>query len=484
MPTCSPPARLLLPRVTQAGVLSLLTAVLLNASPTVTPAEASSRALPPNFVEAAHLVMAVLNNVCRLDLVAGQHMLACAHHRLEFYHLISFLLGYCLSRWPAPAPVAPSPPAAAAAAGNTPQQTQQQARVPAGGQAGPDRPEQARSPPSPAAAAAAAAAAVVHHPVAQLLNQVLLLLGYFCVMHPSNQAMLTWGRSPSILQRLCSLPDEYSRVPALRTVLMPTMLCVCFGAERTAELVAQHFSMAQLLQYVQQQQQHEGLPGQPQQQQQQQQAAVPDRRERRRHRRAAQQQQQAVAPAQPEQQQQQAPAQEHGLLQQAVPKHAQELLQQISAVCSTDAAAAVQQPSSAADAGCPGSPCSGSGDSSWGVHSLRSHQAVFGLHRRFPLQLLPAAAQQLARAVGATSAQGSTVQAAAAVCAPPGQRANGSSEPMQQQRHAEAAAAPEGQQQQPSDAQSSSHAAAQLQLQLQLTTAPANLVVCEVVACS
>ena len=74
--------------------------------------------------------------------------------------------------------------------------------------------------------------------VAQLLNQVLLLLGYFCVMHPSNQAMLTWGRSPSILQRLCSLPDEYSRVPALRTVLMPTMLCVCFGAERTAELVA------------------------------------------------------------------------------------------------------------------------------------------------------------------------------------------------------------------------------------------------------
>ncbi len=74
--------------ILQAGVLSLLTAVLLNAAPTCTPAEASCKALPPNFVEAAYLVMAVLNNVCCLDLLAAQHMLSCAHNRLEFYHLL------------------------------------------------------------------------------------------------------------------------------------------------------------------------------------------------------------------------------------------------------------------------------------------------------------------------------------------------------------------------------------------------------------
>jgi hypothetical protein len=69
-------------------VLSLLTAVLLNAAPSCTPAEASCRALPPNFVEAANLVMAVLNNVCCLDLLAAQHMLSSTHNRLEFFHLI------------------------------------------------------------------------------------------------------------------------------------------------------------------------------------------------------------------------------------------------------------------------------------------------------------------------------------------------------------------------------------------------------------
>jgi hypothetical protein len=32
--------------------------------------------------------MAVLNNVCCLDLLAAQHMLSSTHNRLEFFHLI------------------------------------------------------------------------------------------------------------------------------------------------------------------------------------------------------------------------------------------------------------------------------------------------------------------------------------------------------------------------------------------------------------
>ncbi|WIA28636.1 hypothetical protein OEZ86_011173 [Tetradesmus obliquus] len=90
-PTVNPNAAAIimdLQATAMAGVLSLLTAVLLNAAPGVTPAEASCRALPPNFVEAANLVMAVLNNVCCLDLLAAQHMLSSTHNRLEFFHLI------------------------------------------------------------------------------------------------------------------------------------------------------------------------------------------------------------------------------------------------------------------------------------------------------------------------------------------------------------------------------------------------------------
>jgi hypothetical protein len=48
-----------------AGLPMLLTAVLLHAAPSCTPAEAVPERLPPNFVESALLVMRVLNNIAR-----------------------------------------------------------------------------------------------------------------------------------------------------------------------------------------------------------------------------------------------------------------------------------------------------------------------------------------------------------------------------------------------------------------------------------
>ena len=48
-----------------AGLPSLLTAVLLRAAPSCTPAEARPEKLPPNFVEACYMVMRVLNNIAR-----------------------------------------------------------------------------------------------------------------------------------------------------------------------------------------------------------------------------------------------------------------------------------------------------------------------------------------------------------------------------------------------------------------------------------
>jgi len=295
----------------QAGVLSLLTAVLLNAAPSCTPAEASSKALPPNFVEAAHLVMSVLNNVCCLDLQAAQHMLSCTHNRLEFFHLISFLLSYCSSRWPAPAP---GPVAANAARPAHWEKTQQEQTAmvalsisdgdslhhckqpglhPQGASAGHvanhpclasevlnsatlrkcdaaassnsaelvDTDSSSRAQSSTEQQPRARNAALMHHPIAELLNQVMLLVGYFCVLHPSNQAMLQWGRSPSILQRLCSLPEQYLTVPELRAVAMPTLLAVCFQGDRACDIVAQHFSLQSLLLYLQQESQLVESPG-------------------------------------------------------------------------------------------------------------------------------------------------------------------------------------------------------------------------------
>ncbi|GIL79904.1 hypothetical protein Vretifemale_9140, partial [Volvox reticuliferus] len=78
-----------------AGLPSLLTAVLLRAAPSCTPAEARPERLPPNFVEAAACVMRVLNNIARLDLVAAQCSLGASELRVVFFHLVGFLLSYC-----------------------------------------------------------------------------------------------------------------------------------------------------------------------------------------------------------------------------------------------------------------------------------------------------------------------------------------------------------------------------------------------------
>ena len=38
--------------------------------------------------------------------------------------------------------------------------------------------------------------------VASLLLETLLLLGYFALLHPGNQAVLRWGKSPTILHKV------------------------------------------------------------------------------------------------------------------------------------------------------------------------------------------------------------------------------------------------------------------------------------------
>eukprot|EP00198_Chlamydomonas_reinhardtii_P006643 XP_001695979.1 predicted protein [Chlamydomonas reinhardtii] len=147
-----------------AGLPSLLTAVLLRAAPSCTPAEARPERLPPNFVEVAACVMRTLNNIARLDLLAAQTSLGAPDLRVVFFHL--------------------------------------------------------------------------------LLNEVLLLIGHYGVLHSSNQDVLLWGKSPTLLQRLAEVPFVY-------WVLMPTLVSVCYGSERACATLAQHMDLHLLQAYLQ-----------------------------------------------------------------------------------------------------------------------------------------------------------------------------------------------------------------------------------------
>lgn len=42
--------------------------------------------------------------------------------------------------------------------------------------------------------------------VRDLLQEVLLLTGYFCLLQPAHQDVMRWGQNATILQKLCSVP--------------------------------------------------------------------------------------------------------------------------------------------------------------------------------------------------------------------------------------------------------------------------------------
>ena len=87
--------------------------------------------------------------------------------RVEVYHLISFLLSFCTHHWEGGA-----------------------------GASGTGRPA-----------------------VQALLHEVLLLTGHFCLLQPPHQDILRWGKSPTILQKLCSVPFAYFRCGSLSVSL-------------------------------------------------------------------------------------------------------------------------------------------------------------------------------------------------------------------------------------------------------------------------
>ncbi|KAJ9560220.1 hypothetical protein OSB04_005380 [Centaurea solstitialis] len=70
-----------------------------------------------------------------------------------------------------------------------------------------------------------------------LLLESLLLLGYFAMFHPENQAVLRWGKSPQF----------FTSDPDLMPVLAGTLVAACFGSEQNKGVVQQELSIEMLL---------------------------------------------------------------------------------------------------------------------------------------------------------------------------------------------------------------------------------------------
>ncbi|KAK6250026.1 hypothetical protein SCA6_004031 [Theobroma cacao] len=184
------PLAFLLSTISETGLVSLpslLTSVLLQANNRLS-SDQVSNALPSNFEEVATGVLKVLNNLALLDITFMQRMLARPDLKMEFFHLMSFLLSYCTSKWKA-----------------------------------------------------------ANDQIGLLLLESMLLLGYFALFHPGNQAVLRWGKSPTILHKVCDLPFVFFSDPDLMPVLAGTLLAACYGCEQNKGVVQQELSMDMLL---------------------------------------------------------------------------------------------------------------------------------------------------------------------------------------------------------------------------------------------
>ncbi|KAF0919279.1 hypothetical protein E2562_029043 [Oryza meyeriana var. granulata] len=179
------PVVLVLSAIAETGLVSLpslLTAVLLQAN-NRSSSEQASAILPSNFEEVATGVLKVLNNMACLDITLLQCMLARSDLKMEFFHLISFLLSHCMNKW----------------------------RVP-------------------------------NDQVGLLLLESLLLLGYFSLFHAGNQAVLRWGKSPTILHKVCDLPFVFFSDPELMPILAAALIAVCYGCDQNRSVVQQEIS--------------------------------------------------------------------------------------------------------------------------------------------------------------------------------------------------------------------------------------------------
>lgn len=184
------PVALLLYAISETGLVSLpslLTAVLLQANNRLS-SEQAAYTLPSNFEEVATGVLKVLNNLALLDLKFMQTMLARPDLKMEFFHLTSFLLSHCTSKWK-----------------------------------------------------------LATDQVGLLMLESLLLLSHFALFHPGNQAVLRWGKSPTILHKVCDLPFVFFSDPDLMPALAGTLVAACYGCEQNKGVVQQEISIDMLL---------------------------------------------------------------------------------------------------------------------------------------------------------------------------------------------------------------------------------------------
>ena len=90
--------------------------------------------------------------------------------------------------------------------------------------------------------------------VLDILQELILLIGYFSLLCPNNQTLLSRGtETHTILYKLFKLPNDYYYKKTLfKELLFPTLLCVICDNKRNAKLFINECGKDLLLKYIKQ----------------------------------------------------------------------------------------------------------------------------------------------------------------------------------------------------------------------------------------
>jgi hypothetical protein len=85
-----------------------------------------------------------------------------------------------------------------------------------------------------------------------LLDETILLIGHFTLQNGKHQEMVQYfnGRSPTLLQRLCSLPIQYFTDPKCKEVLMPTIISICYANDTNKDILEREMSTQMVVNFI------------------------------------------------------------------------------------------------------------------------------------------------------------------------------------------------------------------------------------------
>ncbi|CAF0923481.1 unnamed protein product [Rotaria sp. Silwood1] len=84
-----------------------------------------------------------------------------------------------------------------------------------------------------------------------LLRQIILLIGYYCVLNQDNQCRLAFGNRPTVLQQLSCLPFRYFVESKYMDILFPTLIACSFDCETTRAILQTEMSLDLVGNYIQ-----------------------------------------------------------------------------------------------------------------------------------------------------------------------------------------------------------------------------------------